>query len=56
MGFTKWGTVIFSDLVCKGRLEGSNDKTRLVMSDWQGQVGKVGLSRVEVTKKEELGK
>ena len=34
VGFTKWGTVIFSDLVSKGRL------ARL---DWQDQIGKVRL-------------
>ena len=41
VGFTKWGTVIFSDLVSKG---------------WQGQVGKVELSRLEMIKQEELEK
>ena len=47
VGFTKWGTVIFSDLVSKGRL---------ARPGWQGQVGKVGLSRLEVIKQEELEK
>ena len=36
VGFTKWGTVILSDLVCKGRL------ARLV---WQDQIGKARLAR-----------
>ena len=36
MGFTKWGTVIFSDLVSKGRL---------ARPGWQGQVGKARLAR-----------
>ena len=29
VGFTKWGTVIFSDLVSKGRLARPNGKARL---------------------------
>ena len=36
VGFTKWGTVIFSDLVSKGRL---------ARPGWQGQVGKARLAR-----------
>ena len=61
MGFTKWGTVIFSDLVSKGRLarpgwQGQVGKARLARPGWQDQVGKVGLSRLEVIKQEELEK
>ena len=36
VGFTKWGTVIFSDLVSKGRL---------ARPGWQGQVDKARLTR-----------
>ena len=44
VGFTKWGTVIFSDLVSKGRL---------ARPGWQDQVGKARLARLELIKQEE---
>ena len=56
VGFTKWGIVIFSDMVAKAGWQGWIDKSRSTRSDWQGRVGKLGLTRREVIKKEELEK
>ena len=44
VGFTKWGTVMFSDLVSKGRL---------ARPDWEGQVGKARLAKLKLIKSEQ---
>ncbi len=44
VGFTKWGTVIFSDLVSKGRLARPGWQGRIIKarSDQTGRIGKIG--------------
>jgi len=48
--FTKWGRVIFSDLICKGKIARPGWQGRIIKarSDQTGRIGKIGQRKQRI--------